>query len=383
MSAHEVEPGVWRCRCNYRDHAGRKHRPERFGTTKTEALNRLREAVRDWREATPDDVLSPDTLMRVLGDKWLTEVTDEVASGARSQTTLDRYRQRLHQWVYPALGNLRAREVSTLTINRVLRDVRSNTSSTNARTVRSVLSGLCGYAVTTGAMKNNPVREAIVLEVDRTPSRALSTEEVLDLLARLDRSEHARKHDLPDLVRFMLATGERIGEALGARWDDVDHRNQQLTIGRNLTRTSTGLVVNSGKTDAARRTIPLPQWCLGMLTERCEQLADPPANDDLIFPSSTGTAREPANIYNRAWGPFRISAGYEWVTFRTFRRTVATLLDDAGLTARQIADVLGHAHPSMTQDVYMGRFTGRHGSADVLERLHSPSFHPDSPQNDG
>jgi len=43
------------------------------------------------------------------------------------------------------------------------------------------------------------------------------------------------------------------------------------------------------------------------------------------------------------------------VTFRTFRKTVATLLDEAGLTARQIADVLGHAHPSMTQDVYMGR----------------------------
>ncbi|MFD2467237.1 tyrosine-type recombinase/integrase [Amycolatopsis silviterrae] len=43
------------------------------------------------------------------------------------------------------------------------------------------------------------------------------------------------------------------------------------------------------------------------------------------------------------------------VTFKTLRKTVATLLDEAGLTARQIADILGHAHPSMTQDVYMGR----------------------------
>jgi integrase len=39
------------------------------------------------------------------------------------------------------------------------------------------------------------------------------------------------------------------------------------------------------------------------------------------------------------------------VTFHTFRKTVATLLDDAGLTARQVADILGHANPSMTQDV--------------------------------
>jgi hypothetical protein len=33
-------------------------------------------------------------------------------------------------------------------------------------------------------------------------------------------------------------------------------------------------------------------------------------------------------------------AGHEWVTFRTFRKIVA-LLDEAGLTARQVADVLG------------------------------------------
>jgi integrase len=33
------------------------------------------------------------------------------------------------------------------------------------------------------------------------------------------------------------------------------------------------------------------------------------------------------------------------------RKTAATLLDDAGLSARQIADHLGHSKPSVTQDV--------------------------------
>ncbi|MFC0439683.1 plasmid pRiA4b ORF-3 family protein [Kutzneria buriramensis] len=35
--------------------------------------------------------------------------------------------------------------------------------------------------------------------------------------------------------------------------------------------------------------------------------------------------------------------------------TAATLPDDAGLTARQVVDILGHARPSMTQDVHTGR----------------------------
>ena len=50
-----------------------------------------------------------------------------------------------------------------------------------------------------------------------------------------------------------------------------------------------------------------------------------------------------------------------------FRKTVATLMDDAGLTARQAADQLGHAKVSMTQDNYFGRKIARTGAAALLE----------------
>lgn len=67
--------------------------------------------------------------------------------------------------------------------------------------------------------------------------------------------------------------------------------------------------------------------------------------------------------------PFRERAGYEWVTFHTFRKTVATLLEEAGLTARQIADILGHAHPSMTQNTYTGRGQVTRDGANALDRV--------------
>lgn len=38
-----------------------------------------------------------------------------------------------------------------------------------------------------------------------------------------------------------------------------------------------------------------------------------------------------------------------------FRHLVGTRLEAAGLSAREIADYLGHARASMTQDVYMSR----------------------------
>lgn len=71
-----------------------------------------------------------------------------------------------------------------------------------------------------------------------------------------------------------------------------------------------------------------------------------------VFTSCRLVAATLVEDCSRAWRPFVARAGYAWVTFRN---TVATLLDDTGLTARQIADILGHAHPSMTQDAYMGR----------------------------
>lgn len=55
------------------------------------------------------------------------------------------------------------------------------------------------------------------------------------------------------------------------------------------------------------------------------------------------------------------------VTSHVFRKTAATILDEAGLSARQVADQLGHARPSMTQDTYMGRKLVDRRAADALE----------------
>ena len=62
-------------------------------------------------------------------------------------------------------------------------------------------------------------------------------------------------------------------------------------------------------------------------------------------------------------------AGYTWVTSHVYRKTVATLMDESGLPVRVIADQLGHAKVSMTQDVYLGRKTRQTGAAGVLEAI--------------
>ena len=56
------------------------------------------------------------------------------------------------------------------------------------------------------------------------------------------------------------------------------------------------------------------------------------------------------------------------VSSHSFCKTVATLIDDEGLSARIGADHLGHAKVSMTQDRYMSRGRVHTQVADLLDR---------------
>jgi integrase len=87
----------------------------------------------------------------------------------------------------------------------------------------------------------------------------------------------------------------------------------------------------------------------------------------MIFPSETGRLRDPHNTSSHLRRVFD-RAGFDWVSSHVFRKTVATRLDEAGLSARQIADHLGHNRPSLTQDVYIGRGRASPEAATALQR---------------
>ena len=76
--------------------------------------------------------------------------------------------------------------------------------------------------------------------------------------------------------------------------------------------------------------------------------------DRPVFPDSVGGFRDSQNV-ERAFRVVRAGTEFEWVVPHTYRKTVATLMDLRGLSARTIADQLGHSRISMTQDVYLGR----------------------------
>jgi len=363
---------------NYRDFGGRLQRVKRSGRTKAAAARSLNKALDALLRADRDGEFTPRSTLAEGAQAWLTMFKGQVERGTRSPSTLDLYRHVVERHVLPGVGGLRLGEVTTPRLDRFLQAVLERRGYATAKLCRQALSGICGLLVRRGGLAFNPVRDVTPLEQDRDRvARALTPKEVRAWLAILEADPVARRWDLPELTRFMLATGLRLGEALGVRWTDIDFERGTVNVARTVIRLrGQGLVASRLKTRTSARVLALPTWALEMLRTRRLRLG---VIDGPVFADSRGGYRDRNNV-GAAFRQVRQGTAFEWVTPHTYRKTVATMLDGAGRSARHIADQLGHARVSMTQDSYIGRRAVDGGNADVLDE-HDPDGHDD--EDDG
>jgi integrase len=193
-----------------------------------------------------------------------------------------------------------------------------------------------------------------------------------------------KRQDMADLWEFMSLVGCRIGEACALRWTHVELDEQKVTLGPSVTReTGVGLYIHeSSKTDESMRRIVVPKRAIEILRKRKEDGLV--TAEGLVFPTMTGKLRDPSNTLNR-WRENRDRLGYPEFKSHGFRKTVATMLDSAGMSARDIAEYLGHKHPSMTQDVYMNRNqqSDKMAAAIELARPRATLFSGDDGEDEG
>jgi integrase len=348
----------WKARTLFRDYDGVTRAVERHGTTKGAAVRSLAAALRDRVRVGESESITRDTRVAALCRAFLTLVAEQ----GKSPTTTFAYEYAAERHIIPGLGSLRVRELTVGTVHRFLRSVATHHGPGTAKTCRSVLSGMCALAARHDALDRNPVRDVgPISNGAKKHPRALSAAEARQLRALLTYDAQAVEPDLPDFVAMMLATGLRIGEFAALRWDSIDLEAGTVTVRSTVVRLQgRGLTVKPTKSAAGVRTLALPMWCVHMLRAR--------PRTDPVFPAPMGGWRDPSNTQADLREAFA-HAGFGWITSHTFRKTVATLMDDAGLSARAAADQLGHAHPSLTQDAYFGRGVASTGAATVLESL--------------
>jgi integrase len=108
---------------------------------------------------------------------------------------------------------------------------------------------------------------------------------------QLDGNEKAVRWDLPDLSKFMMATGIRIGEALGVFWEDIDFGTGTVDIAHTVVRVKgPGLYRKlQPKSSAGERVLPLASWVLEL--RRAEVLGDGRDSSSPVFASGSSGRR--------------------------------------------------------------------------------------------
>lgn len=169
--------------------------------------------------------------------------------------------------------------------------------------------------------------------------RALSTEEV-DRLA--DESTE------PHLIRFAAFTGLRQGELFALREEDV--RDGVLHVTATAYK---GRVSDKGtKTEAGKRTIPLPSGVIEVLkAQREEKLRRGLRASPYIFPAPRGGV----------WWVTRFDEKFrKWVAaaelgdleFHDLRSTFASWMVKANVHPKVLQELMGHTHYNVTMDLY-------------------------------
>ena len=260
----------------------------------------------------------------------------------------------------PFFGAKDLREIGEEDILRYIRQkLDQGQGPKTIRNALSLLRRVCSLLVRAGRLERNPASGMgeLIRRVAQATARETeevehwSRPEVATLLAVARETE-------PGFALFLMllfSTGMRRGEALGLQWADVDFDARTLSIRRSITSQGVG-TPKSGKARRVPMTTALADDLFDLFAARRRQAlargwAEVPV---WVFCSEAATAPDPRNV-ERVWQRVRRRAqvrGVRPLKLHCARHTWATFALEAGKSVRWVADVLGHADPTLTLRVY-------------------------------
>lgn len=366
---------IWRARCTYCHPDGRVEDIARWRSTKALAVAAVNEALKDRTHTNTAVAMRPSMPFPDACKVWRQQI-ERPEAGLADNTRRD-YNGHLDRTILGEGSPLKPLTLAQVNDVQVLlsflQGVADKRGSATAKSCRNVLSGILGMAMRRGVLPYNAarstgaVKSATAKTSDRDLTRSftkaerdhvIATADVMAAERLLPKAETGKRPDprsafkwavVADLLALMAGTGVRINEARMLRWDDLDLDNKTVHI-------------RGTKTDGSDRRLNLPGWVAERLTRRHDMAERSPVfvfcvhrvTAEHVANGFLGQVPDKSNLHGWA-GDVIERAGFPWAVPHTFRRTVATLLHEAGVPLNKIADQLGHADPSMTARVYLGR----------------------------
>ncbi|MDR1029030.1 MAG: site-specific integrase [Clostridiales Family XIII bacterium] len=303
------------------------------------------------------------------GDVKLDELLREWLASIRPSIRISthvKYRNAVVNHIIPALGNIKAKEITGKQIEKFLLRKRESGRLDNGgglsvgtvQTLWIILSAALAYG-TDGMFpahgfkfrQSKPdVREVCTLN-EHEQHRLEGF-----LLQNLDPSKFG--------VLLCLYTGLRIGEICSLRWEDIDREHNVIRVKSTVQRIQcpdeaegkrTKLIIGAPKSKTSLREIPISSCVRNIITE---QYTD--RNNGFVV-TGGGSAPLDPRTYQYRFQSYLKHAKVNPRNFHALRHSFATNCIRAGFDPKTLSEILGHASVNITLNRYV------HSSKDMKQ----------------
>lgn len=222
--------------------------------------------------------------------------------------------------------------------------------------IYNIMQSIFHFAVSQNYLKETPCRGVILPTKDVTQDekrKSLNEDELPEFIALFDGYTV-----LNTIVKTLLYTGMRSGEALGLQWDDIDFEKRLITVNHTLSDVGGTHFLTTPKTKTSKRKIYMSEDLVDLLVEhRKEQhklifsLGRKFTHPEMVFTSELGNYKD-RSCLNTSFRRFLKGTNFEFMTLHCLRHSNATLLLNSGVDLKVVSEHLGHSEVGTTANIY-------------------------------
>lgn len=272
----------------------------------------------------------------------------------RSPTTLMGYHSLIDHHIKPALGSIKIGDLTAHHLDSLYsKCTQEGRSPRTVMNIHRVISASFNQGVRWGWLEKNPALRATLPAVGPIKIESPSPEQARQLIAACQE----RSDVLGAFVFLAAVTGCRRGEVAALRWSSF--HNGVLVIGQSAYSVKGDAGIKSTKSGRERivHLDPVVQTWLAYWRARCENQAkewevDLDIDAFIISSRPDGSRFVNLDLMSREVRKVANHLGMKSIHLHSLRHFAATELLAAGISARDAAEMLGHADPSLTLRIY-------------------------------
>lgn len=273
------------------------------------------------------------------------------------EITIYNYTNIARRFLLPDLGGMPLEDFNTMQLTEYFGDL--PISPSYCKCVYVVLRSMFTVALQNGLVDRHPCDHVIL------PRKPIEAEEQKPRLTEDQARELYRMTEkyswFTSVVRFLLLTGMRSGEAFGLRWEDGDFDKGVIYIRHNLTNVASKHWLSTPKTRNSIRRILMSTEAREVLLRQQEEQAKlrdkrlaagkPFPHPEMVFTSRRGDYVD-HNYTERKFKTFIADTSFPDITLHSLRHANATFMLAAGVDLKVVSVMLGHSSIATTANIY-------------------------------